>query len=217
MLQAAHDQQIIHRDLKPGNLMVVDAESPREKIKVMDFGLAKMIDPATLKKITDTNVDFAVGTPGYICPEQVRGEDVDHRGDIYSVGVLIYELLTGRLPFECPNSMDMLLAHATELPPTFARAGFEHRDSARGRGRGAAVPGKRPVEAAANRRELAAAYEEALAELASPHAEVPPPPHTPLPNHVPEKPFQAHFVTASRTIRMRSVDLQGVDARKKWR
>jgi serine/threonine-protein kinase len=120
VLQAAHDQQMIHRDLKPANLMVVDAESPREKIKVMDFGLAKVVDPDMLQKITDTNVDFAVGTPGYICPEQVRGETVDHRGDLYSVGVLLYELLTGRLPFDRPNSMDMLLAHATELPPAFA-------------------------------------------------------------------------------------------------
>jgi serine/threonine-protein kinase len=120
VLQAAHDQQMIHRDLKPANLMVVDAESPREKIKVMDFGLAKVVDPDLLQKITDTNVDFAVGTPGYICPEQVRGETVDHRGDLYSVGVLLYELLTGRLPFDRPNSMDMLLAHATELPPAFA-------------------------------------------------------------------------------------------------
>src|SRR5437868_2336116 len=87
VLQAAHDQGLIHRDLKPANLMVVDADSPREKIKVMDFGLAKMVDAAALKKITVTNVDFAVGTPGYICPEQVRGEPMDHRGDLYSAGV----------------------------------------------------------------------------------------------------------------------------------
>jgi eukaryotic-like serine/threonine-protein kinase len=120
VLQAAHDQQMIHRDLKPANLMVIDADSPREKIKVMDFGLAKVVDPDMLQKITDTNVDFAVGTPGYICPEQVRGETVDHRGDLYSVGVLLYELLSGRLPFGERNSMDMLLAHATELPPSFA-------------------------------------------------------------------------------------------------
>jgi eukaryotic-like serine/threonine-protein kinase len=110
--------------LKPANLMVVDPDTPRERIKVMDFGLAKLIEGETIRKVTDTNVDFAVGTPGYICPEQVRGEEMDHRGDLYSVGVMMYELLTGRLPFSGPNSMDILLAHATEYAPTFAELGL---------------------------------------------------------------------------------------------
>ncbi|MDY3559608.1 serine/threonine protein kinase [Gemmata sp. JC673] len=125
VLQAAHDEGIIHRDLKPANLMVVDADTPRERIKVMDFGLAKLIEgEPTTRKVTDTNVDFAVGTPGYICPEQVRGEEMDHRGDLYSVGVMMYELLTGRLPFNGPTSMDILLAHATEYAPTFGELGL---------------------------------------------------------------------------------------------
>lgn len=124
VLQAAHDEGIIHRDLKPANLMVLDADTPRERIKVMDFGLAKLIEGGPVRKVTDTNVDFAVGTPGYICPEQVRGEEMDHRGDLYSVGVMMYELLTGRLPFTGNSSMDILLAHATEPPPTFAELGL---------------------------------------------------------------------------------------------
>jgi eukaryotic-like serine/threonine-protein kinase len=124
VLQAAHDEGIIHRDLKPANLMVVEPDTPRERIKVMDFGLAKLVDGETLRKVTDTNVDFAVGTPGYICPEQVRGEEMDHRGDLYSVGVMMYELLTGRLPFSGPTSMDILLAHATEYAPSFAELGL---------------------------------------------------------------------------------------------
>jgi serine/threonine-protein kinase len=105
--------------------MISDPDTPRERIKVMDFGLAKLIEgePVT-RKVTDTNVDFAVGTPGYICPEQVRGEEMDHRGDLYSVGVMMYELLTGRLPFNGPTSMDILLAHATEYAPTFAELGL---------------------------------------------------------------------------------------------
>jgi serine/threonine-protein kinase len=124
-LQAAHDVGIIHRDLKPSNIMIVDADSPRERIKVMDFGLAKDINPnSDTPRVTVTNDEFAVGTPGYICPEQVRGEAVDHRGDLYSVGVLAYELLAGRLPFTGPTSMDMVLAHATEPPPTFAEIGL---------------------------------------------------------------------------------------------
>ncbi len=124
VLQAAHDEGIIHRDLKPANLMVVEPDTPKERIKVMDFGLAKLIEGEVTRKVTDTNVDFAVGTPGYICPEQVRGEEMDHRGDLYSVGVMMYELLTGHLPFNGPNSMDILLAHATEYAPTFAEKGL---------------------------------------------------------------------------------------------
>lgn len=125
-LQAAHDVGVIHRDLKPSNIMVADADSPRERIKVMDFGLAKDMTPdAECKRITVTSDDFAVGTPGYICPEQVRGDPVDHRGDIYSVGVLAYELLAGRLPFLGTAAMDMVLAHATELPPTFESIGLD--------------------------------------------------------------------------------------------
>lgn len=125
VLQAAHDEGIIHRDLKPANLMVVDVDTPKERIKVMDFGLAKLTDDGRSQRVTDTNVDFAVGTPGYIAPEQVRGEALDHRGDLYSVGVMMYELHTGRLPFIGTTSMDVLLAHATETPPTFAELGLE--------------------------------------------------------------------------------------------
>jgi serine/threonine-protein kinase len=120
VLQAAHDNGIIHRDLKPANLMLVDADSPKERLKVMDFGLAKDLDATAFKKVSDVNVDFAVGTPGYICPEQVLGEPMDHRGDLYSVGVVLYELLTGRLPFPGPTSLDMLMAHAHQPPPSFA-------------------------------------------------------------------------------------------------
>lgn len=124
VLHAAHEEGIIHRDLKPANLMIVDPETPRERVKVMDFGLAKLIESGLSNKVTDTNIDFAVGTPGYIAPEQVRGEVMDHRGDLYSVGVMMYELLSGKLPFQGTNSMDVLLAHATETPPTFAELGL---------------------------------------------------------------------------------------------
>src|SRR6516162_1645531 len=80
VLQAAHGQGIIHRDLKPANLMVVDPDTPYEKIKVMDFGLAKLVQSSTpLYQVSDSNAEFAVGTPGYISPEQVRGDEMDHR------------------------------------------------------------------------------------------------------------------------------------------
>jgi serine/threonine-protein kinase len=124
VLQAAHDEGIIHRDLKPANIMIVDPDTPKERVKVMDFGLAKLVDDGRDRRVTDTTIDFAVGTPGYICPEQVRGEAMDHRGDLYSVGVMLFELLTGQLPFKGANSMDVLLAHATEDPPSFASLGL---------------------------------------------------------------------------------------------
>jgi len=125
VLQAAHDEGIIHRDLKPANLMVIDPDTPKERIKVMDFGLAKTFEDVSSRKVTDTTVEFAVGTPAYICPEQIRGEVLDHRGDLYSVGIMAFELLSGRVPFLGTSSMDVLLAHATEEPPTFKQLGLD--------------------------------------------------------------------------------------------
>ncbi len=151
VLQAAHDEGIIHRDLKPANLMVVDADTPRERVKVMDFGLAKLMEnEPTARKVTDTNVDFAVGTPGYICPEQVRGEEMDHRGDLYSVGVMMYELLTGRLPFNGPTSMDILLAHATEFAADVRRTRAKRVGAVGGRRPGVRHAGERPRRSAAD-------------------------------------------------------------------
>jgi serine/threonine-protein kinase len=162
VLQAAHDEGIIHRDLKPANLMVMDPETPRERIKVMDFGLAKLIEGEPTRKVTDTNVDFAVGTPGYICPEQVRGEEMDHRGDLYSVGVMMYELLTGRLPFNGPTSMDILLAHATEYAPTFAEIGLAGRVPTEVEQLVFDCLGKDPDDRPQTARELADRFETAL-------------------------------------------------------
>jgi serine/threonine-protein kinase len=129
-LYSAHAEGIIHRDLKPANLMVVDPDTPYEKIKVMDFGLAKLIDNTSgmnmVHQQTNTGLDFAVGTPGYISPEQVRGEQTDFRCDIYGVGVMMYEMLTGRLPFVRDETMDVLFAHATEAPPNFLEVGADN-------------------------------------------------------------------------------------------
>jgi serine/threonine-protein kinase len=162
VLQAAHTEGIVHRDLKPANLMVVDPDSPYEKIKVMDFGLATLVNPASLKKLTESEPEFAVGTPGYMCPEQVRGEEMDHRGDLYSVGVMLYELLSGKLPFAGRSSMSVLLAHATEEPPLFADIGAGNWVSP---GLEAVIRSCLAKDAAArpqNARELAERYEIAL-------------------------------------------------------
>jgi serine/threonine-protein kinase len=163
VLQAAHTEGIVHRDLKPANLMVVDPDTPYELIKVMDFGLAKLIGPDI--KAAVTNHEFAVGTPGYMCPEQARGEEMDHRGDLYSVGVILFELLTGQLPFAGRSTMDILLAHATEEPPSFAALGVS----------GLVPPGiervvqrclaKEPELRPSHARELSEQYAEALGNL----------------------------------------------------
>jgi serine/threonine-protein kinase len=163
VLQAAHSQGIIHRDLKPANLMVVDPDTPYEKIKVMDFGLAKLIQSTSMPMISEAGTEFAVGTPGYISPEQVRGEEMDHRGDLYSVGVIVYELLTGRVPFEGRSTMDILLAHATEDPPTFAAVGAGDWVPPAIEAVVLACLAKQPGDRPANARELAERFETALA------------------------------------------------------
>jgi serine/threonine-protein kinase len=123
VLQVAHGEGIIHRDLKPANLMIVDPGTTYEMLKVMDFGLAKLWASEPSGKVQISNSEFAVGTPGYMCPEQARGETMDGRGDLYSVGIILYEMLTGRLPFAGRSTMEVLLAHATEEPPSFASIG----------------------------------------------------------------------------------------------
>lgn len=126
VLSVAHQQGIIHRDLKPSNLMVTDPDTQFEKLKVMDFGLAKLAKfsttghPSTTYHAQTVSGENLLGTPAYVSPEQARGDHVTHRSDIYSVGVILYEMLTGRLPFQGLSTMDTLLAHAIEQPPAMS-------------------------------------------------------------------------------------------------
>lgn len=167
-LQAAHQKGIVHRDLKPSNLMVVDPDTPYETVKVMDFGLAKLVDDDVgmnmYHKAQETGADFAVGTPGYISPEQVRGDDIGYRSDLYSVGVILYELLTGRLPFQRDETMDVLLAHATEAPPTFAEIGLDGTISPAVERVVMSCLEKDPNLRPASARDLAQAFEQAILE-----------------------------------------------------
>ncbi len=181
-LYAAHSEGIVHRDLKPANLMVVDPDTPFEKIKVMDFGLAKMVSDnsgmSMYHRSTETGTDFAVGTPGYISPEQVRGEDVDFHCDLYSVGVLMYELLTGRLPFHRSETMDVLFAHATEAPPTFAEMGMSDMIAPEIEEVVQRCLAKNPKDRPASARDLAQQFHEALlgeSSNSTPHSS-----HSPL-------------------------------------
>jgi serine/threonine-protein kinase len=114
-LDYIHANGVVHRDLKPENIMV-DAD---DHIKLIDFGIA---GDAGAKRLTYANFTAAIGTPNYISPEQVKGRRGDGRSDIYSMGVILYEMLSGKLPFSGPNPMaamnDRLLNYP--LPPTVA-------------------------------------------------------------------------------------------------
>ncbi|MEZ4224987.1 MAG: serine/threonine-protein kinase [Polyangiaceae bacterium] len=110
-LAAAHACGVIHRDLKPDNVQVVEAPTG-DIVKVLDFGLAKV---AGASRFTRKGMVF--GTPHYMSPEQAAGDAVDHRVDIYALGVVMYELLTGRVPFEADSFMGVLSKHIYERPP----------------------------------------------------------------------------------------------------
>jgi serine/threonine-protein kinase len=121
-LQAVHDAGIVHRDLKPGNIIVLNAGTPHESIRLMDFGLAKMASLLYIAEdeLANYTAPTATGTPDYLSPEQARGEESDARGDIYSAGVVLYEMLAGRRPFIHDDTSLLLEAHATKPPLPFA-------------------------------------------------------------------------------------------------
>jgi predicted Ser/Thr protein kinase len=116
-LQHAHEQGIIHRDLKPSNLMI----TANGKLKLTDFGIAKDLDVTQL-----TAANCTVGTAAYMSPEQCRGEpNLTHKSDLYSLGVLLYELLTGQRPFRAQTTMDMFLQHVNAVPERPSRLTLE--------------------------------------------------------------------------------------------
>jgi len=124
-LYAAHAAGIVHRDLKPDNLMVVAPGTDQQTLKVMDFGLATLAGGVyiSLDKLQGDSTAFAAGTPEYMPPEHIRGDEADHRADIYSVGVMLFEMLTGRLPFDRASVEELFAAHLDESPPTCEEAG----------------------------------------------------------------------------------------------
>ncbi|NUM46314.1 MAG: protein kinase [Anaerolineales bacterium] len=115
-LDYAHRQGVIHRDIKPSNIMI-DRDS---NVYVTDFGLARLVDRASDSGVRElTQAGMVMGTPAYMAPEQGMGEDeIDQRADIYSLGVILYQMLTGELPFAAPTAMGMLLQHFQEPVPS---------------------------------------------------------------------------------------------------
>jgi serine/threonine protein kinase len=114
-LEAAHQKGVIHRDLKPDNVFLVEIPGEKPTVKLLDFGIAKLAKAD--HRVEQTKSGVMVGTPQYIAPEQAKGKEIDHRADIYSLGGIVFEMLTGRPPFEADNAMEMVAKHLMEAPP----------------------------------------------------------------------------------------------------
>jgi serine/threonine-protein kinase len=122
-LAAAHAQNIVHRDLKPENIYLIDFLGSKDFVKLLDFGIAKLTEVSEGdRKLTRTGMLF--GTPEYMSPEQARGDSVDHRVDVYAMGCILYQLITGRVPFEAENFMGILSRHLMEAPAPIPDAMF---------------------------------------------------------------------------------------------
>jgi serine/threonine protein kinase len=106
-LVEAHELGVVHRDLKPQNIMI----DKKGRAKIMDFGISRSLET---KGVTEAGV--IIGTPEYMSPEQVEGKEVGKRSDIYSVGVILYEMVTGRIPFEGDAALSIALKHKSEMP-----------------------------------------------------------------------------------------------------
>src|ERR1700753_4096992 len=114
-LREAHSLGVIHRDLKPANIFLVEHGDETDFVKVLDFGLVKNVSENKGEDLTQTGL--FMGSPKYMAPEQIRGDRVDARTDIYALRIIMYEMLTGKVPFDRPNSVNILMAHVNEEAP----------------------------------------------------------------------------------------------------
>ena len=117
-LEGAHRLAIVHRDLKPSNIMILDGPAGGDLVKVLDFGLAKSLSTDTTSISTVTSSGALLGTPAYMPPEAALGLEVDARADLYSLGVILYQLASGRMPFTATTVHELVAKHAHESPPS---------------------------------------------------------------------------------------------------
>ncbi|HEX5061972.1 MAG TPA: serine/threonine-protein kinase [Kofleriaceae bacterium] len=115
-LEAAHGKGVIHRDLKPENVFVHLIDDEKPQCKLLDFGLAKVTNKED-GLVAKTRTGQLLGTPLYMSPEQCKSKGVDHRTDIYALGCMAYEMLCGRVPFDCDNVAELISAHLVQEPP----------------------------------------------------------------------------------------------------
>lgn len=181
-LDYAHRKGVVHRDLKPANILFDEADNAF----ISDFGIAKFAQAAT--RITHSGI---IGTPRYMSPEQARGEETDGRSDLYSLAVLLFEILSGKAPFEATTPLALAFKHATEPPPDLltvnpslpAELGVVLKKAM----------AKEPDDRYNTCAEFANAFLEALPASAAPNAKLltPLPPRTPPPRKTAEAPTQA--------------------------
>jgi serine/threonine-protein kinase len=156
---AAHRIGIVHRDLKPLNILLKDGASPRDGVKVLDFGLAKIKSGELLGSFVAAQTQGLMGSPYYMAPEQWSDEGVDERADIYSLGVLLYQMVAGDVPFKGTSIPSIMNKHLTAAPVPFAERGVEVPPAVEGVVRHALEkePDKRPPTVEAFMVELRAA------------------------------------------------------------
>lgn len=114
-LATAHRHGVIHRDLKPENILLIK-RSGKERVKILDFGIAKITRDHFPEALELTRSGRVLGTPRYFSPEQAQGKEIDHRSDIYSFGIILYEMLTGKPAFDGQTPEEMMLQHLTKMP-----------------------------------------------------------------------------------------------------
>ena len=119
-LQAAHDLGIVHRDLKPDNIMITKSRGQQEVVKVVDFGIAKAMGGEEGQKVTKTGL--VVGTPEYMSPEQLSGDVLDGRSDVYSLALVFYRMVTGTLPFQADSAQETMIKRLTDDPMPLEQA-----------------------------------------------------------------------------------------------
>ena len=169
-LAAAHAQGLVHRDVKPANILLADGI---ERVKLTDFGLARAADDASL-----TKTGFIAGTPQYMSPEQARGEAVDQRSDLFSLGSVLHAMCTGRPPFRAETSYGVLRRITDEEPRPIREINPEIPDWLCGIV--ARLMAKRPDDRFQSAGEVAALLEQCLAHVQQPTI-VPLPAYPPLP------------------------------------